>query len=664
MPKVSVIIPVYSVERYIGRCVESLFGQTLDDMEFVFVDDCTPDRSMEVMREVLERYPHRKAQVREVRLDAHRGQAVGRRAGVEVATGDFVTHCDSDDYVDSDMCRALYQAAVDSGYEMVYCGIDIVQGNHRTRRTEGANWLTSPREVSQAVFAGLINGSLCRGIAARHLYDKVRHWPVGNVYEDQLILHQLLYACSTQVGYLGRTMYHYVMHVDQTTSLATREQLISYTEQHALNAAPLARFLREAKVPRARLKLVEYELTDKFRLRRLEDEPDYAALQHRIHPSLTVAKALFTRGLSWGKKREFYRMRRTIRWSKLSGRKRRAGSTSRLEQHTPLPKVTVIIPVYKVERWMAGFAEELFRQTIKEVEFLFVDDCTPDRSVEVMREVLERYPERKSQVRVIKMDGNCGLSAVRKAGVEAATGDYVIFCDPDDHLDEELYDTLARAAASSGSEMVFCDFYAERAGHMRIQSAPRHIANDPHRLVRRVGLGEVHAGLWRVLIARHLFLQVRHWPQGNISEDCVLLCQMLCACRTKIEWVYRPLYYYVLHPGQSVHPATREANLYTLGQRKMNYEALRRFLDEAHLPDSYKMLMVWQMTDKLRLALLKCEPDYVTLQRQTYPDLRLSRVLLTPDLPKGLKRRYLLMTLRVWKRALKKTNNQPCQKSR
>ena len=63
MPAVSVIIPVYKVEPYMARCARSLFSQTMEDLEFIFIDDCSPDRSIDVMREVLEEFPERKDQV-------------------------------------------------------------------------------------------------------------------------------------------------------------------------------------------------------------------------------------------------------------------------------------------------------------------------------------------------------------------------------------------------------------------------------------------------------------------------------------------------------------------------------------------------------------------------------------------------------------------------
>ena len=97
--KISVLVPVYGVEKYIARCAESLFGQTYEDLEYVFVDDCTTDRSMAVLHEVMERWPGRKGQVRILRNDSNRGIGYTRQRLIDVATGDYVTFVDSDDYL-------------------------------------------------------------------------------------------------------------------------------------------------------------------------------------------------------------------------------------------------------------------------------------------------------------------------------------------------------------------------------------------------------------------------------------------------------------------------------------------------------------------------------------------------------------------------------------
>ncbi len=122
MPEVSILVPVYGVEPWFGRCLRSLFGQTLDDVEYVFVDDCTPDASMAVLERVLEEYPHRKPQVRVLRHERNMGLAAARTTGLKAATGKYVVHCDSDDWVDTRMYETMYRAAEAQGADMVCCG--------------------------------------------------------------------------------------------------------------------------------------------------------------------------------------------------------------------------------------------------------------------------------------------------------------------------------------------------------------------------------------------------------------------------------------------------------------------------------------------------------------------------------------------------------------
>lgn len=99
MPKVSVIIPVYGVEKYIERCVRSLFEQTLDDIEYIFVDDCCLDRSIEILDNVIKEYPNRRTDIKIVHHKENKGLAQARQSGIKVATGEYFVHCDSDDWV-------------------------------------------------------------------------------------------------------------------------------------------------------------------------------------------------------------------------------------------------------------------------------------------------------------------------------------------------------------------------------------------------------------------------------------------------------------------------------------------------------------------------------------------------------------------------------------
>ena len=129
MPKITVIIPVYSVEKYIERCARSLFEQTLDDIEYIFVNDCTPDKSIELLKTIMYEYPHRVPSVRIINHKQNQGLTKTRNTGLSVASGEYIAHCDSDDWVDCDMYRRLYVQAIETNSDIVYSDLYLVRGN-------------------------------------------------------------------------------------------------------------------------------------------------------------------------------------------------------------------------------------------------------------------------------------------------------------------------------------------------------------------------------------------------------------------------------------------------------------------------------------------------------------------------------------------------------
>lgn len=123
MPKVSVVIPVYGVEKYIERCARSLFEQTLDDIEYIFVNDCTKDRSIDILNEVINDYPARKQQIRIVHHEKNKGLPFARQSGWQVATGEYVANCDSDDWVDLNLYEMMYKEAIEKNADIVVSDI-------------------------------------------------------------------------------------------------------------------------------------------------------------------------------------------------------------------------------------------------------------------------------------------------------------------------------------------------------------------------------------------------------------------------------------------------------------------------------------------------------------------------------------------------------------
>ena len=130
MPKVSVIVPVYNVEKYFDRCVRSLFEQTLDDIEYIFVNDCTPDNSMVILQKIIEEYPNRKDAIHIINHEKNTGQSGARRDGMAIATGDYIIHCDADDWVELDMYENMYNKAVETNSDAVVCDMVMRYKDH------------------------------------------------------------------------------------------------------------------------------------------------------------------------------------------------------------------------------------------------------------------------------------------------------------------------------------------------------------------------------------------------------------------------------------------------------------------------------------------------------------------------------------------------------
>ncbi len=126
---VSILVPVYNVENYIEKCARSLFGQTFQDLEYIFVDDASPDRSMDVLTRVMKDYDGIESRVRIIRHDVNRGLAAARNSAVDAAQGDYIVHVDSDDWLSPDFVAILMQAAEKEDADLVVTNFMEVRSN-------------------------------------------------------------------------------------------------------------------------------------------------------------------------------------------------------------------------------------------------------------------------------------------------------------------------------------------------------------------------------------------------------------------------------------------------------------------------------------------------------------------------------------------------------
>ena len=236
MPAVSVIIPVYKVEEYIERCARNLLGQTLQDMEFIFVDDCTPDSSMEILMQVLEDYPERRHQVKIVKNEVNKGLPFTRSVGVKIATGDYLIHCDSDDWPRPDMYEKMYAKAVSEDLDIVICGILREYPDGSTKPVRG---ITSTDDLLESLLYQDVLHYVHNKLVRRRIYDNDLVIPAYNMLEDSPLIIQLVYYCNSW-GFIEENLYNYTYRPE---SISAAWDSMAKVEQIRANVNLLLSFL-------------------------------------------------------------------------------------------------------------------------------------------------------------------------------------------------------------------------------------------------------------------------------------------------------------------------------------------------------------------------------------------------------------------------------------
>ena len=207
-PKVSVIVTVYNREKYIEECARTLFEQTLDDIEYLFVDDASKDRSVEILKNLLDTYPKRQSMTKIICLEQNGGRAVARQTGIDNSTGEYVIHVDSDDWVDLDMLEKLYFKAKDTNADIVGCNVTHEYQDYQ--RIFRQSYSDEMEENIRGLLNGRIFPSLCTSLTRLSLIkDNNIKFPQGLDTGEDLLFNLHLYLHANMVVGIEDPSYHY-----------------------------------------------------------------------------------------------------------------------------------------------------------------------------------------------------------------------------------------------------------------------------------------------------------------------------------------------------------------------------------------------------------------------------------------------------------------------
>jgi glycosyltransferase involved in cell wall biosynthesis len=206
--KISVIVPVYNVENFIRKCIDSILNQTFTNLEIILVNDGSTDNSGKICEE----YAKKDKRIIVIQ-QKNRGQSAARNAGLDIATGDYIGFVDSDDYIASNMYEILYNSLIENNCDL---SIGRLQRSDCEEIIDNKTIKMSKYEaLERSVISHVIDVEAYTRLYKRYIFNDLR-FEIGKIYEDYLILSDVLLKAENIV-YNGKAIYYYTIRTGSTT---------------------------------------------------------------------------------------------------------------------------------------------------------------------------------------------------------------------------------------------------------------------------------------------------------------------------------------------------------------------------------------------------------------------------------------------------------------
>jgi glycosyltransferase involved in cell wall biosynthesis len=203
-PNISIIIPVYNIEQYISRCIDSVLSQTFTDFECILIDDCSRDRSPEICDE----YALKDNRIKTIHNKKNVGASLSRKTGLDNAAGEYIQFIDGDDWIENNMLEIMRNKIVSEDYDMVYCDF------YRYNASNTASYEKVPelsvdtvKNIRESILGFNAGCSLWNKLIKKQLYGNII-FPRDSYGEDKYINTQVLYRVKS-IGYTGNALYNY-----------------------------------------------------------------------------------------------------------------------------------------------------------------------------------------------------------------------------------------------------------------------------------------------------------------------------------------------------------------------------------------------------------------------------------------------------------------------
>ena len=458
MIKVSVIIPVYNAEKYLEKCLDSLLKQTFTDMEVICVDDGSTDASLEILKRFQEKD-------RRIHVLTQENQYAGtaRNNGMKIAQGEYLLFLDADDFFEETLLEKIYSQGKKMEADIVLFGAK--QYNGKTGCVSPAPWYLKKDAVPE-------ENPFSRKTQDTDIFAITTPAPWTKLFRKEFIDSEGIFFQGLQ----NSNDVYFTL-----TALAAAEKITCVEEDLVFYRVGTAESLQGSKKFSPACFLEAYcavyeELNRRGIYGEVEEGFLNVLLSGCAHNLRTVTEwdirryicqrmsepqfaktGLTERNAEYFRKPEDFifvkGLLNAADWEK-HHRKNLLPTEVETVQSSEVenPKVSVIIPVYNVEKYIRECLDSIVRQTLKDIEIICVNDGSTDGSLEILKE----YGARDKRITILSQE-NRGISSARNHGAERASGEYFYFMDGDDILEKEALFKLYALAAEKNLDVVYFD---------------------------------------------------------------------------------------------------------------------------------------------------------------------------------------------------------------
>lgn len=587
-PKISIIVPVYNVEKYIEQSLLSLINQTLKDIEIIIVDDGCTDDSIKIV----EKYAHKDKRIKIIRHKKNSGVSACRNTGIENATAEYLMFCDSDDFFATNMCEKMLDAITKDKTDIVVCGTNIIyEANKQLKKSDDDYYkvkFSGIHDVSEKIIT-MCDVSFWNKIFKRTIIEKHKiRCPVGLKYEDAYFFNAYM-LWAKKISFLNEKLYNYRRR-DGSIMNQTFQKDSSSSLQHLQIAIKFYEYLKQNKL----LEQKQVFFWKKIFLPYLSLSVAWAGNLKIKKEIMQVAKTFIKENIN--EKLPFFILRSLniiysgylpFDWKKACGGIIKIKKTpdklkikflglpiwqtdyredkkvfylfaciplykknlGYIKNMTPL--ISVIVPIYNSERFLSKCLYSLTHQSLKNIEIICVDDCSTDASLKIAKE----FAKKDERIKVLRTNKNSGQAVARNLGLKNSLADNIMFCDSDDFYSKNMCRKMFNAIRKDDIDMAMCGMRIKYETSHEMKRSDKKYYKIYYKgktavnreLFDKCDLSPCNKIFKRSILKNNDIL----FPEGLKYEDAYF-CTVYLLCSKNIYFLKNKLYTYIRHKNSTM----------------------------------------------------------------------------------------------------------------